>query len=266
MPWLWRKTSDCRFATLQMLMASDLDEGWKTFCPDAEVSIAKMHQFGECEGIPLSLEGRRKYTFQLHHQMEDGMLLEQEQVVAGRPPDVDYYVLCRWTGPKSILTIEREHIKESQYIVRAYTFGGATRFEAKMDCAKFNWFALAHEAYAQDESIKNLMFVEGGAAVGRIWWPQGLAQARPSAGELGVPADQWEERLHQELLCKWWSLVGHAAGCRFASSTSTSGPQPVETTEGRAATSASASAGSTKKRPVVRSNAAVTKRPAARGV
>ena len=185
MPWHWRVIGmDCAFPNVQAQMASPLDDRWRPFGQEAEAAVAKLYRVsqGTTESV-INLPGCCSDA-DLHHQVEDGIILREENLL----PDYNYehferYILCRWSGPKSIVTVEREQISGDEHLVRAYNINGAQILEKRCDCAKTTWFALAQDVYAQEDSIKNLMFVEGNTVVNRIWWPLRLDQKLPPEAE-----------------------------------------------------------------------------------
>ena len=189
MPWLWRLIgSDCTPQNVQAHMVSDLEEGWNIFGREAEEAVAKLYRVGRC-GM-LSLGGADNYHFELHHQVEDGEVLRK--VAAGGM--ADHYMLCRWSGPKSIVRLECKQVEGSEYWVSTYKLSGEQIFEKKLDCAEANWFSVAQEVYAHDASIKNLVLVEGSGIVRRCWWPLCLDQQAPS--EQGDVRRMWVDFLY----------------------------------------------------------------------
>ena len=75
--------------------------------------------------------------------------------------NVDHYMLCRWSGPKSIVTVERDL--------------QAQRWETVWEELGLS----ARPRKSKSTPSKISMFVEGKAFVNRIWWPLRLDQTIP---------------------------------------------------------------------------------------
>ena len=193
MPWHWRLIGlDCNYRTVQANMVpAALDGRWNAFDPVDEETVAKLYLSGRRCGR-LFLGHIRSDRFEVHHHVEGGMVLSN--VEGYRSPDyAPLYMLCRWRGPKSVVTVEREQATGDECMVRAFKLSGEQMFEKKSGSTTSNWFSIAQEVHALDAGIKVLMFVEGKTVVDRIWWPLRLDQKLPLEGEWRVLPDELDD-------------------------------------------------------------------------
>ena len=128
-------------------------------------------------------------------------------------------MLCRWSGPKSVVTVQREQVNEDECLV-TYKLSGEKMFE-KLDCTKSNSFSIAKDVHAEDDRIKNLMLVEGNVIVNRVWWPLRLDQTLPSKHESAMHADILED-MWDGCCTEWGAVPRVARDDSFSSETSAS--------------------------------------------
>lgn len=193
MPWLWRVIGlDCTFPNVQVNMVSSaLDGRWNTLDQVDEETVANLYLSGRRCGR-LYLGHHASDRFEVHHHVEGGLVLS---TVEGpwSPGDAPLYMLCRWRGPKSVVTVDREQVSPDEFMARAYKLSGELLFEKKFGGATSNWFCIAQEAHAQDASMKVIVFAEGKTVVDRIWWPLRLDQKLPLEGEWRVLPDDLDD-------------------------------------------------------------------------
>ena len=107
----------CEFRKVEALMASALDDRWLPFGPVDQERVAQLYQSGH-KCVKLFLGHNYSEEFEVHHHVEHGMVLCD---VEERLFSLDYmplYMLCRWSGPKSVVAVQREQVNEDECLVQ----------------------------------------------------------------------------------------------------------------------------------------------------
>ena len=221
----------CEFRAVRALMASALDYRWLPVGPLDQERVGQLYQSGH-KPVKLFLGHNYSEEWEVHHHVEDGMVLCD---VEERLFSLDYmplYMLCRWSGPKSVVAIQREQVNEHKCLVRTYKLSGEKLFEKELDATKSNWFSIAKHVHAEDNSMKNLMIVEGNVMIKRVWWPLRLDQTLPSKDESAMHVDILED-MWDGCCTEWGAVPCVARDDSFSRETSaspscSSSPEPTQ--------------------------------------